>query len=146
MTFTDAEIAYLTAQRLGRLATVQPNGTLQASPIGVHYNARLETLDVGGHNMAASQKFRNVAANGRLALVVDDIASLDPWRVRCLEIRGYGEALAEPEESAAGFDGAIIRIHPQRIISFGIDPNNPGAGKRDVRRAAADDSTGTEHP
>ena len=42
--------------------------------------------------MAASRKFRNVAENGRAAFVVDDIASLDPWRVRCLEIRGDAEA------------------------------------------------------
>ena len=40
-----------------------------------------------GFNMTTSQKFRNVRRNGRAALVVDDIASADPWRVRFLEIR-----------------------------------------------------------
>jgi pyridoxamine 5'-phosphate oxidase family protein len=45
-----------------------------------------------------------------------------------VEIRGEGEAIAEPTDSAwaadlaeTGFDGAIIRIHPKRIISFGLD-------------------------
>jgi hypothetical protein len=49
------------------------------------------------------------------------IASFQPWRVRCLEIRGHAEAIDTPTDSAGGIDGAIIRIHPRRIISFGID-------------------------
>ena len=32
--FAEAELAYLATQRLGRLATAQPNGTLQANPVG----------------------------------------------------------------------------------------------------------------
>ena len=44
--------------------------------------------------------------------VVDDLRSRDPWRVRCLEIRGIAEVVPEQE---------LIRIHPQRVISFGID-------------------------
>src|SRR6185312_13296255 len=51
-----------------------------------------QTLDVGGHDMAASRKFRNLAANETIAIVFDDIASVEPWRVRCLEIRGRGDA------------------------------------------------------
>jgi pyridoxamine 5'-phosphate oxidase family protein len=122
MAFTSAELAYLATQRLGRLATVQPNGTLQVSPVGFRYNSDTATIDIGGFNMASSRKFRNVADNGRVAFVVDDIASTDPWRVRCLEIRGDAEAIADPAaDSAAGIDGSIIRIHPRRIISFGID-------------------------
>jgi pyridoxamine 5'-phosphate oxidase family protein len=121
MSFTSAELAYLATQRLGRLATVQPNGTLQVSPVGFRYNSDTATIDIGGFNMASSRKFRNVADNGRVAFVVDDIASTDPWRVRCLEIRGDAEAIADPADSAAGIDGSIIRIHPRRIISFGID-------------------------
>lgn len=125
MTFTDAEQDYLASQRLGRLATMQPDGTLQVSPVGFRYNDGTGTIDIGGLTMAATRKFRNVAANGRVAFVVDDIASTDPWRIRCLEIRGHAEAITSPADSAygaaAGIDGAIIRIHPRRIISFGID-------------------------
>jgi pyridoxamine 5'-phosphate oxidase family protein len=115
MPFTEAEIGYLATQRLGRLATAQPDGTLQVSPVGFRYNSELATIDIGGFEMAASRKFRNVADNGRAAFVVDDLPSVDPWRVRCLEIRGVAEALRPP-----GGD-PFIRIHPRRIISFGID-------------------------
>jgi pyridoxamine 5'-phosphate oxidase family protein len=113
MSFTQVEIDYMTSQHLGRLATTQPDGTLQVSPVTFHYNADLAVIDVSGYNMAASRKYRNVADNGRVAFVVDDLPSVRPWRVRCLEIRGLGEAIGGTE--------AIIRIHPRRIISFGID-------------------------
>ncbi len=132
MIFTDAELAYLATQRLGRLATSQPDGTLQVSPVGFAYNPSRDTIDIGGHNLAASRKFRNVATNGRAAFVVDDLASVQPWRVRCLEIRGHAEALVDAVDSTAPFASPIIRIHPTRIISFGIDPANPAAGKRNV--------------
>jgi pyridoxamine 5'-phosphate oxidase family protein len=121
MPFTEVELEYLATQMLGRLATAQPDGTLQVSPVGFRYNDATKTIDVGGFNMAASRKYRNVADNGRVAFVVDDLVSVQPWRVRCLEIRGRGEAIAAPTDSAAQFGGAIIRIHPERIISFGID-------------------------
>ena len=64
--------------------------------------------------------------------MVDDVLSADPWQVRCLEIRGWGEAIAEPADSVAPTPGPIIRVHPKRIISFGVDPGNPASGKRDV--------------
>ncbi len=121
MSFTLAEIAYLSSQRLGRLATVQPSGTLQVSPVCYAFDPATGCFDVAGMNMAASRKFRNVADNGRVAFVVDDLTSIDPWRVRCIEIRGHAEAIARPGKPGDKRDGAIIRIHPERIISFGID-------------------------
>src|SRR6202050_4280335 len=109
MSFTSAELSYLATQRLGRLATVQPNGTLQVSPVGFHYNSGTGTIDIGGFNMASSRKFRNVADNGRVAFVVDDIASIDPWRVRCLEIRGDAEAITAAAGPASGFGRPVIQ-------------------------------------
>ncbi len=120
MAFTDSELDYLSTQRLGRLATAQPDGTLQVSPVGYLYNPDTTTIDIVGYRMAASRKFRNVADNGRIAFVVDDISSVEPWRVRCLEIRGHAEAI-DAANSSTSHDGPIIRIHPTRIISFGID-------------------------
>ena len=90
---TDEELAYLDSQRIGRLATSQPDGTLQNNPVGFGVNRELGTIDIGGYNMARSRKFRNVAANGRAGFVVDDVYSTDPWRVRFLEIRGHAEAI-----------------------------------------------------
>jgi pyridoxamine 5'-phosphate oxidase family protein len=122
MGFTDDEIAYLGTQRLGRLATVRPDGTLQNSPVGFSFNPATGTIDIGGHNMASSRKFRNVRSSGQAAFVVDDIASLSPWRVRCVEIRGRAEAIESPTDSASRVGGPIIRVHPDRVISFGLAP------------------------
>ena len=114
MTFTAFEIDFMKQAELGRLATIQPDGTPQNSPVGFSYNERLGTIDISGYEMAKSRKFRNLTSNEKVAFVVDDVTSRDPWRVRCLEIRGT----AEQSESDSG---AIIRVRPHRVISFGID-------------------------
>ncbi|MDT5012170.1 MAG: pyridoxamine 5-phosphate oxidase family protein [Mycobacterium sp.] len=125
MIFKPHEIAYLRDVALGRLATIQRSGTPQVSPVGFTYNDELQTIDISGYRMSQSQKYRNIAVNNKVAFVVDDIASRDPWRVRCLEIRGIAEqaAVGVGRVAAGGdeLDAAIIRIRPQRVISFGID-------------------------
>jgi pyridoxamine 5'-phosphate oxidase family protein len=125
MIFKPHEIAYLREGHLGRLATIQPNGTPQVSPVGFTYNEDLQTIDIMGYRMSKSQKYRNIATNDKVALVVDDIASRDPWRVRCLEVRGVAEQATSVDGRTGGaaeaMDTAIIRIRPQRIIAFGID-------------------------
>jgi pyridoxamine 5'-phosphate oxidase family protein len=145
MSFKPHEIQFMKAADLARLATIQPDGTLQNSPVGFSYNEALGTVDIHGYRMSKSRKFRNLAANNTVALVIDDIASRDPWRVRCLEIRGTaeqaesGEHRTEPNGSE--IDTAIIRITPRRIISFGIDdtetePHKLVADSRDVPTTA----------
>ena len=116
-----AVLAYLSSQRLGRLATVDPRGGPQNNPVGFRYNADLGTIDIGGRNMGASRKFRNLAANPNVAFVVDDIASVQPWRVRCVEIRGHAEALRDEIPYAPGMSAEIIRVYPDRVISFGLE-------------------------
>jgi pyridoxamine 5'-phosphate oxidase family protein len=118
MSFKPHEIEFMKATDLARLATIQPDGTLQNNPVGFTYNDDLGTIDIHGYRMSKSRKFRNVASNSTVALVIDDIASRDPWRVRCLEIRGTAE---QAESGDTENDTAIIRITPRRIISFGID-------------------------
>lgn len=131
MHFTEAELRYLATQRLGRLATVDPAGAPQNNPVGFRYNPETGTIDIGGYNMGSSRKFRNVAVNGQVAVVIDDIASVDPWRVRGIEIRGRAEAVrGAPATPPASND--IIRIHPHRILSWGIDPSRSAMQRRDV--------------
>jgi pyridoxamine 5'-phosphate oxidase family protein len=140
MTFKLHEIDFLRQADLGRLATIQPDGAPQNSPVGFTYNESLGTIDITGYRMPKSQKYRNIAHNNKVAFVVDDIPSRDPWRVRCLEIRGTAEqAEAPPSRGAAGdeLDTAIIRVTPRRIISFGIDdqvsePHQLQVDRRDV--------------
>src|SRR5467141_1497250 len=118
--FTPAEIEYLKSQRLGRLATVNGKGEPHVVPVGFRYNPELDTIDIGGHNIAQSKKFRDAARYGRVAFVVDDV--LPPWKPRGIEIRGRVQALPEGgKEIMKDFSPEIIRIYPTRIVSWGID-------------------------
>ncbi|MEV3964094.1 PPOX class F420-dependent oxidoreductase [Nocardia sp. NPDC050193] len=119
-TLTRDHIDYLAGQRLGRLATVAPDGAPQNNPVGFRYNPELGTIDIAGWNMGRSRKFRNLARNNRVAFVVDDIASVQPWRVRCLEIRGTAEALTDTVTYFGPEESELIRIHPERVIAFGL--------------------------
>ena len=113
--FTEAELRYLRGgQQLGRIATVGADGTPHVVPVGWIYNSARETIDVGGHELERTKKFRDVKRTGRAAIVIDDLASADPWHPRGIEIRGRGEAIALPTP--------LIRIHPERIVSWGIAP------------------------
>src|SRR4051794_9662634 len=112
--FTEPELRYLAGgQQLGRIATVGVDGTPHVVPVAWIYNAVRETIDVGGNGLERTKKFRDVARTGRAAIVVDDLASTDPWWPRGIEVRGRGEAIALPTP--------LIRIHPERIVSWGID-------------------------
>jgi pyridoxamine 5'-phosphate oxidase family protein len=118
---TDGEVDYLRSHRLGRLATVRPDGQVQINPVMVYYNPDTGTVDIAGANMSTSRKFRNAAINPLVSVVVDDMI---PAGVRCLEIRGRAVTLLDPSDSAARATGPIIRIHPDRIISFGVDSSD----------------------
>lgn len=133
MSFTPAERNYLGTQRLGRLATVDRNGSPQNNPVGFEYNPKTGTIDIHGRNLGATRKFRNVAANGRVAFVVDDIASLQPWRVRGIEIRGRADAVTGEAPSRDYYSHEVIRIHPEQIFSWGIEPGADGMQSRRLR-------------
>jgi pyridoxamine 5'-phosphate oxidase family protein len=120
--FTPAEIAYLQGQRLGRLATVGPDGQPHVVPVGFRFNPELDAIDIGGHDFAKRKKYRDVQHNPRVAFVVDDLASVSPWRPRMLEIRGTAEVLGSGgEQVITGFDREMFRIRPHRIVSIGIE-------------------------
>jgi pyridoxamine 5'-phosphate oxidase family protein len=118
--FTDEELAYLTeARRLGRLATVGRDGTPHVVPVGLSYNREHDSIDVRGRQLETTKKYRDVERTGQAAIVVDDLASTDPWRPRGVEVRGRAEAIGGPRP--------LVRIHPERIVSWGIESEELGA-------------------
>ena len=119
---TQAQIDYLSGQRLGRIATTGADGKPHVVPTSFRYNADLGSVDVGGMHVATTKKFRDVQANPWAAIVIDDLVSINPWTPRMLEIRGRAEAVADGgAELGPGFGHAFIRIRPTKINSFGID-------------------------
>src|SRR5262245_18198153 len=122
-TFTSTEVEYLSSQPLGRFATVGKDGKPHVMPVGVFYDPDTETLVIGSAaTMAKSMKFRDASANPDVALVVDDVASVDPSTPRGIEVRGRAEAhhaggAEVGRRLGAGFpfDEVYLRIHPRRV-------------------------------
>jgi len=126
--FTEAEIAYMGTQRLGRLATVNAAGEPHVVPVGFRYNPATDTIDIGGHGIGSSKKYRDAGARPMVAFVVDDVPP--PWQPRGIEIRGRAEALATGGKAIRpGFDDELIRITPTRVIGWGIESD----GRRNSR-------------
>jgi pyridoxamine 5'-phosphate oxidase family protein len=138
--FTPAEIDYLVSQPLGRLATVGADGRPHVMPVGVFYDPETEALVVGSAaDMPRSKKFRDARRNPDVAIVVDDLATVDPWTPRGIEVRGVAEALDDGgvevgRRLGAGFDfhPAYLRIRPRRILSWGLTGDSFALDARDV--------------
>ena len=71
---------------------------------------------------AQMAQLASVQANPWAAIVVDDLASTNPWSPRMLEIRGRAEAVADGGANLGpGFGDGFIRIYPEKVNSFGIE-------------------------
>ena len=119
-TLTIDDLTYLQGQHLGRVATVDAAGAPQNNPIGFMVDETTGQILIGGMAMGKSRKFRNVQRNPNVALVVDDLASVDPWVVRGIEVRGVAEALVDVDPPMAMMSREVIRITPRWIYSWGI--------------------------
>jgi pyridoxamine 5'-phosphate oxidase family protein len=113
--FSASELSYLAEGKLGRLATIDPAGFPHVVPVGWQHNTELDTIDIGGRNPEVTQKFHNAQREPKVAFVVDDV--LPPWKPRCVMIRGTAETIP----SRGPDRGAIIRITPEKILSWGLD-------------------------
>jgi pyridoxamine 5'-phosphate oxidase family protein len=111
-TFSEPEAEYLAESFIGRIATSSGSGQPHVVPVTYRFDGKAITF--GGWNLAKSLKFRNLSANDKVAFVVDDIVSTNPWRARGVEIRGRAEPVMTP-------DGVTtVRIIPLNIRSWGL--------------------------
>ena len=135
--YTEAELAYLRGERrLAHVATVGRDGTPHVTPVGMwSVDPESGIVEITGHSFAATKKFRDVARSGRAAIVVDDV--LPPWRPRGVEIRGRADAIGDPQPA--------IRIHPERVVGWGLGDSAAGPGRphaRDVDPRRGSSGTG----
>jgi pyridoxamine 5'-phosphate oxidase family protein len=116
--FTEGEVAYLASQRLSRLATASASGQPDVSAVG--FGLEGDTIVSGGIDLTKTVRFRHLQENPRATIVIDDLASTDPWTPRGVKVRGA--ATVEDHEGSLR-----IRIVPEVVWSWGI---NPDAEKR----------------
>jgi pyridoxamine 5'-phosphate oxidase family protein len=134
--FTEKEIDYLRVQRLGRMATVGQDGSPHVVPVGFRLDGAAEAIEIGGHGLSSSKKWRDLQADPRIAFVVDDLASTQPWTPRGIEVRGRAELMEDggaERFGGRGWDAVWIRIVPERIISWGIEASAFSEGGRRAR-------------
>jgi pyridoxamine 5'-phosphate oxidase family protein len=134
MSFTSDEIEYLRSQPLARLSTVAADGQPDVVPVA------FELEDDGASGSAAagrivlrSRKFRNVGdGGGKVALVVDDLVSLEPFIAR--GVRVYGRAGAPVERVGMVGPGTYVRITPTVSWSWNLAGEPVGENWYEARR------------
>jgi pyridoxamine 5'-phosphate oxidase family protein len=139
--FSQKEIQYLKSQRLARIATaasIQEEKSVQpdVAPVGFDFDG--EYLYVGGMNLTRSTKYRNVLKNDKVAIVVDDLKSINPWDPRGIRIYGTADVITRKGgymESTDNPTPHYIRITPKRKWSWGVEEPVFVQGKFNVKKA-----------
>lgn len=126
--FTDAELNYLASQPLMRFASASPSGKPDVAP--VVFSVDGDDILTAGFDIARTVRYRNVLTNPRATLVIDDLASTNPWSPRGVKI--IGSARVE-----VASDGPRFRISPEVIISWGLNDTSPGIPKMERRTVSA---------
>lgn len=111
--FTEAEIEFLRSQPLARIATASSKGQPDVSP--VTFGLDDDDIVSGGFDITRTVRYKNLLANPRATIVIDELETVDPWRPRGVKVRGP----AALEEDAGGT--LSIRIRPAVIWSWGIN-------------------------
>ncbi len=123
--FSEGETQYLKTQRLARIATVSSKGQPEVSPVGFEYDGK--HFYVGSHDQDIffkTRRYRNIKnGNNKVALVIDDLESIDPWRPRGLKVQGTAEMV---EHKGIFGKGTYLQITPKVSISWGIEPPRKG--------------------
>ena len=115
--FNEHERAYLAEPRLARLATVSSDGQPDADAVAFEWDG--ERFYIGGNRFAASRKYKNVAAgNRRVGLIIDDVASVDPWAPRGIKVHGTAEIVQRVGRFGPG---EYFAITPAVSWSWGLD-------------------------
>ena len=89
VTFTDEEVAFLTQSRLARVATASSDGQPHVVPVVYEFDGT--AFYFTGWNLEKSLKFQNLVQNKKVAMVIDDLVTVSPWRPRGVEVRGVAE-------------------------------------------------------
>jgi pyridoxamine 5'-phosphate oxidase family protein len=153
--FSQKEIEYIKSQRLVRIATAatpsiasseeeeqQRQGTsIQPDVVPVGFDFDGDYFYVGGMNILKSTKYKNVLKNNKVAIIIDDLKSIDPWDPRGIKIYGTADVVTRQGGYMDGTGHAnptYIRVTPDKKWSWGIEEPVFVEGRFNVKRAKRD--------
>jgi pyridoxamine 5'-phosphate oxidase family protein len=118
--FSKPELEYLKAQRLARIATVSKKGQPDVVPVGFEFDGAY--FWIGSHSQEIfhrTRKYLNVRNGNKLvAITVDDMESITPWKPRGVKVYGAAEVV---ERSGQFGPGKYLRITPKISWAWGIE-------------------------
>ena len=86
--------------------------------------------------MATTKKYRDVQANPWAAIVVDDLASTNPWSPRMLEVRGRAETVASGGSDLGPGLGTLSSGYPEKVtVSASSEPREVVGRRRRAEKA-----------
>ncbi|NQW59755.1 PPOX class F420-dependent oxidoreductase [bacterium] len=123
--FTSAELDYLKSQPLMRFASASASGRPDVAPVVFEIDG--DDVLTAGFDITHTVRYKNIQSNPRVSVVVDDLASVNPWSPRGIKI--IGTAIIEEIDGSPRF-----RISPEVIISWAINDTTPGIPKMERRK------------
>jgi pyridoxamine 5'-phosphate oxidase family protein len=150
--FSEKEIEYIKSQHIARIATAsvsssshkeeqeeeEESGSAQPDVVPVGFDFDGEYFYVGGINILKSTKYKNVLKNNKVAIVIDDLKSVDPWDPRGIRIYGTVDIVTRQGgymEDTSHPESTYIRVKPKKKWSWGIDEPVFVEGRFNVKRA-----------
>ena len=126
--FSQKETEYLRSQRLARIGTAAASsstgGSIQPDVVPVGFDFDGQYFYVSGMNLIKSTKYKNVQKNPNVALVIDDLNSVNPWEPRGIRVYGTADIVTRQGGYMQQTDhpsATYIRIKPLKKWSWGIE-------------------------
>ena len=133
--FSEKESTYLKSQRLARIATVSTKLQPDVAPVGFEFDG--EHFYIGGLQQTTTTKYKNVVnGNTKVALVIDDVESVEPWQPRGIKIHGAAEIVERPGRFGPA---PYVKVKPERAWSWGIERPVFEEGKVIMKKSRKED-------
>jgi pyridoxamine 5'-phosphate oxidase family protein len=151
--FSQKEIEYIKSQGLVRIATAAPSiaslkegeqgedTPIQPDVVPVGFDFDGDYFYIGGMNLVKSTKYKNVLKNNKVAIIIDDLKSVDPWDPRGIKIYGTADVVTRHGgymDGTGHSNPTYIRVKPDKKWSWGIEEPVFVEGRFNVKRAKRD--------
>jgi pyridoxamine 5'-phosphate oxidase family protein len=97
-------------------------------PVGFDFDGKYFYYVSGINILKSTTKYKNVLKNNKVALVIDDLKSVDPWNPRGIRIYGTADIVSRQDgymergtDHPKNNPHQYIRIRPEKKWSWGVE-------------------------